>query len=294
MQKPVPSAPLRDGYLDRLERLAGLRVDAFGLRLLTLIVHLDHYGVVSGNISVLLRKADGAVEQVRAHYETDLAAKTISDDLMYAVRQVVQDCQSALDWTATAVKDSLYPASKWSPCFPLQKDPEKFEEALEKNLKGLRADHPGVAAAIERHQPYQPGKAPLGYLHALRRVNTHKDFTAQTRTEKTRTRIKTKDSEVEYEPEGLSMGSGPTRIEHVEVRGGFAGIEIGPEGIKLGGVPLDPTTGQPVIRPDHGVTEVVYVDWRFADPEVSVLPTLEALASLTRSAVEDVRREAQL
>ena len=50
----------------------------------------------------------------------------------------------------------------------------------------------------------------------------------------------------------------------------------------------------PVPDPAMKITETIYVDWRFNDPPVSVLPTLEALVRLVRAAVKDVRREASL
>jgi len=65
-------------------------------------------------------------------------------------------------------------------------------------------------------------------------------------------------------------------------------------GVSIGGVPVDPRTQRPISHPSQVVTEIVYVDWRFTDPNVSVLPTLEKIAVLVRQAVEDVRREAQL
>ena len=69
-------------------------------------------------VDVLLRKMDQGIAEVRAHYEKDLQAKELSDELLYAIRQVVLDCLSALDWTATAVKKK-YGKGDWKPYFPL-------------------------------------------------------------------------------------------------------------------------------------------------------------------------------
>jgi hypothetical protein len=227
---------------------------------------------MTNSIGVLLRKADEGVAEVRAHYEADLAAKALSDETLYAIRNVVQDVQSALDWTATAVKDKYFPGSKWAPYFPLAKDPSKFPDTLEKQIKGLAANHPKIAKAIERHQPCQAGKAELGYLHDLAKVNKHQDFTAQTRQEQRRVDVQFGGGSVSFDPGAVTFGSG----------------------VSIGGVPVDPMTQRPVPHPSQTVTETIYVDWRFKDPPVSVLPTLEALARLVRDAVEDVRREAKL
>jgi hypothetical protein len=226
---------------------------------------------MADNVGVLLRKIDEAVEEVRSHYEADLAAQHISDEVLYAISHMVTDCLAALDWTANAVKEKYGPTSGRSPYFPLRGKPDEFERGLNEQIKGLRANQPQIADAFERHQPYQPGNAELGYLHAIGRVNKHQDFTAQTRTEERRVDVQFGGGSVSYGP-GVTFGSG----------------------VSIGGVPVDPTTQRPVPHPSQTVTETIYVDWRFNDPPVSVLPTLESLARLVRSAVEDVRGEAQL
>lgn len=228
---------------------------------------------MTGSVAVLLKKADEGVQQVRNHYEEDLRAKQVSGDLLYAVRQVVQDCQSALDWTATAVKEKFYPGAGWKPYFPLTKSSGDFPAEMEKQIAGLLADHPDVASAFERHQPYEAGKSELGYLHALSRVNKHQDFTAQTRVESRRV-------------EARSAGGAVVSWNPANVR--FSG------NVLINGVPVDQLTQRPVPHPSQTVTETIYVDWRFKDPALSVLPTLEALVRLVRAATDDVRSEAQL
>jgi hypothetical protein len=227
---------------------------------------------MAASVDVLLRKIDEGVAGVCGHYEADLAAKQVSTDLLYAIRNIVQDAQSALDWTATAVKDKFYPGSKWRPYFPLAKDAAAFPAELEKQIKGLAADHPAIAAAFERQQPYQHGNTELGYLHALAKVNKHQDFTPQTRQEQQRVDVQFGSGSVSFDPAAVTFGSG----------------------VSIGGVPVDPRTQRPVPHPSQTVTETIYVDWRFNDPPVSVLPALEALARLVRGAVEDMRSEARL
>jgi len=223
-------------------------------------------------VDVLLTKIDKAVETVRDHYEEDLAAQEVSDDLLYAVAHMVQDCLSALDWTANAVKVKYGRASGRSPYFPLRGTVDEFEEAIDTQIKGLRAAEPKIAAAFERHQPYNPGKEELGYLHALGRVNKHQDFTPQVREEQRQVTVRSAG--------GGSVSWGP-------------GVTFG-GGVSVMGVPVDPRTQRPVPHPSQTVTETIYVDWRFKHPSASVLPALEALARLVREAVEDVQSEAGL
>src|SRR4051812_28221813 len=100
---------------------------------------------MASNVGILLDKIDEGVAAVRAHYEMDLHAKHVSDELLYAVRNVVQDCQSALDWTASDVKDKYGPSRGRSPYFPLVKDRNEIADKLDAQIKGLAAKAPDVA-----------------------------------------------------------------------------------------------------------------------------------------------------
>ncbi len=218
----------------------------------------------------VLAQCDEALATVASIYERDVASVTLSGELLLAVRTVIQDCQSALDGTAGRVKDKYVPKQNWKPYFPLGLDPADFITKIDKELKGgFRLSHPAIAGAFERHQPYQTGKKELGYLHKLSRVNKHSDFSEQRRG---------------------------TAVE----------IKTGPGGSYLGEI-----NGQPVYLPEgviringaanirlapniENVTADILVGWNFVDPPAGVLPTLQALARLTREAVEDVHHEAAL
>jgi hypothetical protein len=219
---------------------------------------------MADSIEFLLRKITDGVEVIRGHYQRDLAAQQVSDEVLYAVRGVIQDCQSALDWTATAVKAKCGSVkSTWKPYFPLAGSPSEFPDELRKQLGELATTHQAVAAAIERHQPFQPGHAELGYLHALAKVNKHSDFTPQRRQETPRWT---------QQAGGGSVSWGP-------------GVSWTPGAVFVGGRPMgDPAT----------TSLTIYVDWLFVSPAVSVLSTLQALSELVPEAVRDIRLEAGL
>ncbi|MCA1708816.1 MAG: hypothetical protein LC808_38275, partial [Actinobacteria bacterium] len=197
-------------------------------------------------------------------YERDLASQSLSYELLYAIRGVVQDCQSALDATATKVK-AKYGKGTWKPYFPLvapSEGPNEFQTKLEEQIKGLAGSHPNIASAFERHQPYHPGHTELGYLKKLSNANKHADFTAQTRSEQR-----------QWHQGGVLWSEG------VSWSGGVS--------VNVGGT----------MRPmgDPATTSVkVFVHWQFVDPPVPVLPTLEALVSQTEAAVTDIHHEAAL
>lgn len=228
---------------------------------------------MTGRVDVLLRKIDEGVATVAELYKRDLDAQALSDDLRYVIRNVLQDCQSALDWTATAVVNRYATPSRHSPYFPLGTDPADFRAKLATQLPDLDARAPAVAAAIERHQPYQIGSEVLGDLHKLCRVNKHQDFSPQTRTETRRVRANIAGGgSVEWDQDAVTFGPG----------------------VFIGGVQVNPATQLPAPHPGLSVTKVMYVDWRFIDPPRSVLLTLQALARSVRETVVDVRTAASL
>jgi hypothetical protein len=129
----------------------------------------------------------------------------MSDDLLHDIARFIEDCQRALDWTATDIDRAHGNARDRSPYYPLLDSPAKFAAAMKREFPKVPKR---VFDAIERHQPYQPDKGNLGYLHDLARVNKHQDFTPQTRTEIRRIRASSAGGVVEWSPDSVTFGSG--------------------------------------------------------------------------------------
>jgi hypothetical protein len=188
----------------------------------------------------------------------------MSDELLHDIARFLEDCQRALDWTATDIDRTYGKASDRSPYYPLCDSPRAFKHAMCEHFPKVPQ---AVYDAMERHQPYQPGKTCLGYLHDLARVNKHQDFTPQTRTERRAIRVSSGAAVVEWDSGAVTFGNG----------------------VYIAGVPVDPRTQRPVPSPEQEVVEVLYVGWDFVNPNVPVLPTLESLARLIPEAVAEVR-----
>jgi hypothetical protein len=244
-------------------------------------------------VDVIIRKLPEQLTTIRAAYERDLASKEMSDDLLHDTARLIEDCQRALDWTATDIDKTHGPGKDRSPYFPLQADPTKFAAAITKDFSTVPV---GVVDAMERHQPYQPGKADLAHLHELTRVNKHQDFTPQTRKETREVTVAdpsggsvSYNDGVRFGTNSISFGPG----------GGISfgpggAIGFGPGGVSAQGIRIDPSTQRPVPNRTHKVTDTIYVGWNFVKPAVPVLPTLESLSQLVSEAVKDIRHEAGL
>lgn len=218
-----------------------------------------------GSIDFMLGKIDEGLAAITEHYSDVKDGDTLPDDLLYAIRNLVQDCQSALDWTMSDVhKRYVANAGRRSPYFPLWTDPGQFVRTFDDSLPQVRATRPDIAAAFERHQPYRAGNEVLGYLRQLSGANKHRQFSTQ-RLEVTR-----------FDHPWVAAGGSLETIP----------VEYGPMLDKDGA----PIPGKSSSIPT--ITAIEHIDWRFTDPDVSVLPTLQSLVAAVRDAVLDVRATA--
>lgn len=208
-------------------------------------------------MQVLLDGMPADLRRIQSLYERDVASHELSPDLLKAIRHFVSDLRSVLDWTATDLDRAFGKSADRSPYFPMFSDPARFAKAVSKDFPSVPEP---VRAAMERHQPFQPGKARLAHLPTLTRVNGHQDFTEQTRKETKRWEQRTAGGSVSW-GEGVSWSGG----------------------VFVGDRPMgDPAT----------TTLTVFVGWNFVDPPVPVLPTLHELTSLVTATVVEVRAAA--
>lgn len=203
--------------------------------------------------------AERELAKVRQLYESSLQAKEPSEELQTTIKHVVEDQRSSLDHVATAINEKFGTKGK-QVYFPYAHDPGKFQGFFDQNFPKLATFQPDICAAMERHQPYQPGHEWLAHLVSLTNENKHRDLTPQTKTE---TVVK-----------AVTKGSG-------SVSWG-SGVTFGP-GVSIMGEPVDPAT-----QKTASTVVTIYIDWLFADPPVSALQTLETIQKGIRPMLEEV------
>lgn len=215
------------------------------------------------------------LDEISQQYERSLANKEVSEGLLHEVARLTEDCLRVCDWTASDLDHKFGQGADRSPYFPLHKDPTKFASAVARHFGSIPAN---VHQAMERHQPFQPGKELLEHLHDLADPNKHQDFTAQTRMEHRRI---------------TASAPGGGSVSWTPYTPGQGGVRFG-SGVSINGVPVDPTTQRPVASPTQTVTETVFVSISFAKQGLLVVPTLDTLTRLVTDLVSEVRHEAGL
>jgi hypothetical protein len=128
--------------------------------------------------SVLDLGAEQIAEVERLHDEA-VATGIVTGRMQALIKNVVENQRSPLDYTAQAISDRYKLGT--NPYWPAAKESGDFTHMIERQLPGLLAAQPDVAAALERHQPYQPGHEWMPCLFALTRENKHHRLTPQKR-----------------------------------------------------------------------------------------------------------------
>jgi hypothetical protein len=217
-------------------------------------------------VEVRLAECEEALAAAQAICRRDVASRILSDQLLYHIRDIARDCQSALDAVTGTVSREYLTTSNPEPRFPLATSPAEFVNKLEEQLPGLLCSRPAVALAFERHQPYQRGSRELGYLHTLAHADKRTDFSKQKRTEV-----------VEIE----RVAGGGFIVSVVD-----SSDRVGDRGLTTTYERIDMRSSDPEIV--RYLTRSVFVGWNFVDPPGPILQTLQALAQATREAVIDI------
>jgi len=208
------------------------------------------------NVLALIEAAGEQIEEVAGMYQASLQAQAPSGRLQVAIKNVLENQRSALDHTAHAI------TGRWGlkgrkTYFPSAEVEARFPSELERHMPGVAAGNAEVAAAIERHQPYQPGHSWMQDLYSLTNENKHSELTPQIRAE---TRMR-QAGPVTWDPGAVTFGSG----------------------VSIGGEQIDVRTQRTA-----GTVELLYIDWLFRDPPKSALAVLRTIQSGLVAALDDI------
>jgi hypothetical protein len=216
------------------------------------------------DIEALLNEADESLAEFEGIYQETLAAKKQGYKLKPKMKGILEHQRSALDYLAHEIRERDGTKNKAKTYYPSAHKPQDFNQRIGACMPGVRQARPDIAAAIERHQAYQPGHEWLQWLYDLANENKHRVLSPLQPDEGTR-----------YEFDGLTViTSSRTKLKHPTL-----GSEIS----------VEEMVGQ-----HANASEGVWVDWMLTKPHRPLLQTLQEIQAGVRAVVADVAQVARL
>lgn len=220
----------------------------------------------ASSVEALLKKSQSLFVDLKRAYDESLHEKQVRDDLKVDIKNIFENLRSCLDYLANEIFETHCHSAKSSKklYFPVQFTAAEFNQILNRSYPGLKTKSTIVYSILESVQPYRDPW--LGQFNRLNNNNKHQNLVEQTRME-------SRQVTVSRDGGSVSWGPGVTFDGNVSVMG----------------VPIDPRTQMPVPNNVAQTQVITWVDFRFKDNEMSVLPFIEA--SLKN--VEKIFRELQ-
>jgi hypothetical protein len=225
------------------------------------------------DVETALTRAEAQLPMIRTLYEADLELQRPSPTLRSKVRMFVELERAALDHLAERIVKSGG-AGEAHVHYPLAADAPRFEPSIDKNMPGVRAALPEVAAAIGRRQPYiVPG---LGRLRHLLLDEKHQRLTPRTEA------APPPSEPAPPEPDPVPAAPAP----RPPPSGGTGSGLTGP--MFINGIEYDPVTLRRLDAPAAPVRDQVYVEWRFEGDDVDALNRLDEIHAAVKAAIDEV------
>jgi len=215
------------------------------------------------DIEALITDAEKTLSDVESAYKQSLAESEVRSELKIEIKHFCEDLRSVLDYLAHDVRESHCATARASQrfYFPIIDNASDFAGMVNNWYPGLRTVKPDLWEYLESVQPYKSGKNLwLAQFNELNNENKHDALVPQTRTETERVTVKTQGGgSVSWNPANVRFGSG----------------------VRIGGVPVNPTTQMPVPHSSQSIERVKWVDFRFRDLNVSAIALLrQSLAGI--------------
>ncbi len=120
---------------------------------------------VMEEIGASLSKAERDLAGLRPLYEKDLQAKAVSADLRVEIKTILENQRSPLDYLARELVTRFGNATPGHKVYyPSCAQQTDFPSQINGRMPGVKDKRPDIAAAIERHQPFQPGHEWMKWL----------------------------------------------------------------------------------------------------------------------------------
>jgi len=214
-------------------------------------------------IEALITKAKEQFLTIKNTYQSSLDQESVSTELKIEIKNMCENLRSALDYLARDINETHCPTTSGKRSrklyFPITSSREDFKTNMSRSFPGLQTASSELWDYLESIQPYH-GKSAiwLSHFNTLNNENKHESLVPQTKSVTEQVSVETQNGKVVY------TRSSP-----------HGRVEFG-KGVKIMGVPVDPSTQLPVPHPSQKVQRIKWVDFQFEDIPGSALLLLKA------------------
>lgn len=221
----------------------------------------------ASNIEALIERSRKDFAGLKKSYEASLQEQVVHASLKVDIKNIFENLRSCLDYLSQEIFDAFCKNAKKPKqlYFPIRSTAAEFMQEIKRSYPGLESTCTAVFEVLESMQPFQDPW--LGQFNDLNNENKHQDLVEQTKTEVRRVTV--------ARPEGtVSWGSA---------------VKFG-SGVSVMGVPIDPRSQLPV--PNRLVTTsvAVWVDFKFRENGLSVVPFVETSIDRVESAYRAIAK----
>ncbi|MHB9052423.1 MAG: hypothetical protein ACYC5F_00305 [Thermoleophilia bacterium] len=231
------------------------------------------------DIKKMLEHIDESLVSLEEQYTQSLRAKKLPDGLAIDVKNLMENLRSCLDYAAQDIYETIVAphrtATGLNPVnrvyFPYGETKEKYDDSIVRNLPGLDSLNPAVYRILESVQPFSASTNWLIDLCSTVNDNKHNSLSAQERSERETYKV------------GLQGSS-------ASISAPAGAIKAPPGAIRIGGRPVvfDPNNGVPLQAPGLDVKVNMWVDFKFAGTDISVLPLLKTAREAIGKTCDDI------
>ena len=222
--------------------------------------------------NALVQEARRRSAQLKVEYEKSLHEREVRVELQVAIKGVLDELRSALDYVAYELYEQLGNQSRkakvYFPIAALDAKQDDFRSLVGRNIPGLPDNRPDAVTLLQSFQAFSSAENQwLPRLATLAIENKHANLTAQVRREDERIAVRSSGMAVSWNPNCVKFG----------------------RGVSVCGAPIDPSSQMPVPGPQHEVRREIWVNFRFATTGQSVLPFLDVCIKGTARIVNRLR-----
>lgn len=226
-------------------------------------------------IKALVTRAEVQLFTIESEYQSSLNQESVSERLKIEIKNMCENLRSALDYLAHDIQETYCPSAirNRKLYFPITSCRKNFKSTMPRRFPGLKTTSQKLWDYLESIQPYH-GKSTawLGYFNRLNNENKHESLVPQTKNVTEQVSVETQVGKVTY------TRSSP----HGSVKFG--------KGVKILGVPVDPSTQLPVPHPNQKVQLIKWVDFQFEGIPGSALFLLKSSLNGVEKITSEVRK----